>query len=163
MKLAVIYDSVTGNTKEMAEHIAIGMMKVDGTEARAFRYDAIDEAFTADCAGFVFGCPTYAAGPTSSFYTFLEQKARGLGLAGKLGGAFATEQYVHGGADLTIMRIIEHLLVFGMMVYSGGAAHGKPVIHVGPVEVSPDKDAYKELFMTYGERFAGQAASIAKK
>lgn len=162
MKIAVIYDSRTGNTSAMGEAIVEGMNGLGGVEARAFDFREIDETFTAECSAFVFGSPTYLAGPTAEFYTFLEQKARGLGLAGKLGGVFATQQYVHGGADLTMMRIIEHLLVLGMMVYSGGASKGKPVIHIGPVEVSPDKDAYVELFRTYGARFAEQALAVNK-
>lgn len=36
MKLAVIYDSKTGNTKQAAEWIAEGMNEVDGVEAQAF-------------------------------------------------------------------------------------------------------------------------------
>lgn len=162
MKIAVIYDSRTGNTSAMAEAVVDGMKGVDGVDPRAFNFREIDEAFIGECSAFVFGCPTYLAGPPAEFYTFLEQKARTLGLAGKLGGVFATEQYIHGGAELTMMRIIEHLLVLGMMIYSGGGSKGKPVIHIGPVEVSPDVDAFKELFKIYGERFAEQALAVMR-
>ena len=37
MKLAVLYDSKTGNTKQAAEWIAAGMGEVENVEARAFR------------------------------------------------------------------------------------------------------------------------------
>ena len=37
MKLAVLYDSRTGNTKQAAEWIAEGMASVEGAEARACR------------------------------------------------------------------------------------------------------------------------------
>ena len=36
MKLAVIFDSKTGNTKQAGEWIVEGMNQVDGVEARAF-------------------------------------------------------------------------------------------------------------------------------
>ncbi len=81
-------------------------------------------------------------------------------MAGKLGGVFATEQYIHGGADLTMNALLIHLLVYGMMIYSGGASFGKPVIHMGPVEVSPKKEDFKELFEIFGKRFATQALKI---
>ena len=42
--------------------------------------------------------------------------------------------------------------VMGMMIYSGGSACGKPVIHLGPVGMSQDIDSFKELFVTYGKR-----------
>ena len=47
-----------------------------------------------------------------------------------------------------------------MMIYSGGASFGKPVIHMGPVEVSPKKEDFKELFEIFGKRFATQALKI---
>ena len=36
MKMTVLYHSVTGNTKTMAQVIAEGMMTVAGVEAKAF-------------------------------------------------------------------------------------------------------------------------------
>ena len=73
---------------------------------------------------------------------------------------FATGQYIHGGEDIAINTILIHLMVKGMMTYSGGAACGKPVIHLGPVAISPDKEGFRELFRIYGKRFAEQAAKI---
>ncbi|MGI6721879.1 MAG: flavodoxin family protein [Anaerovoracaceae bacterium] len=164
MKISVIYDSKTGNTETVAQYMVKGMESVSGVQARTFRYDRIDEDFVKASDGLVFGCPTYMGGPTADFYGFLEKKAGELALAHKLGGAFATEQYIHGGADLTIMRIVEHLMVMGMMVYSGGAGCGDPVIHYGPVEVSAmGAEKFRDLFETYGRRFAEQAVSIGKQ
>lgn len=160
MKLSVIYESVTNNTATMARYIADGMNKVEGVEAKAFSIDAVDEAFAKDSSGFVFGTPVYGGGPSAKFYTYMEKEAPKLGLAGKLGGAFATEQYIHGGADATIISILEHLLVYGMMVYSSGASKGRPVIHFGPVEVSPNTEDFRELFEIYGTRFAEQTKQV---
>ena len=50
------------------------------------------------------------------------------GLTGKLGGAFATAEYLHGGAELGIQTILDHMLVLGMMAYSGGGAYGAHLI-----------------------------------
>ena len=95
------------------------------------------------------------------FYTWMEKKCRRSEFGRKnLGGVFATEQYIHGGADLTMNALLIHLLVYGMMIYSGGASCGKPVIHMGPVEVSPKKEDFKELFEIFGKRFATQALKI---
>ena len=43
-----------------------------------------------------------------------------LGFAGKLGGAFATEQYTHGGGTQVIHSILIIEMVNGMLCYSGG-------------------------------------------
>ena len=98
MKISVIYDSKTENTATMADYIAEGLRQVEGVEARTFHIDDLDEAYAKESGALIFGCPTYMGGPTAAFYEFLEKRAGKLGLAGKLGGAFATEQYIHGGA-----------------------------------------------------------------
>lgn len=84
-----------------------------------------------------------------------------LDVAGKLGGAYATAGYIHGGGDLAIQCILTHLLVDGMIVYSGGHCHGKPFIHIGPVAIAPDVDSFADLFRVYGKRMAQQALQIA--
>ena len=61
MKLAVIYDTKTGTTKQAAEWIAEGMQKVSGVEAEAFNIEAVDEEYVKASKGVVIGCPTYAA------------------------------------------------------------------------------------------------------
>lgn len=138
MKLAVIYDSKTNNTAAVAGYMAEAMNSLEGVEAKTFLYSEVDTEFVKECKGVVFGCPTYAGLLlTSAFYTWMEKNAGGLNLAGKLGGVFATEQYIHGGADLTMNALLIHLLVYGMMIYSGGASCGKPVIHMGTGRSQP--------------------------
>ena len=169
MKLSVIYDSRTGNTKQAAEWIAEGMNGVDGVNARAFGIGEIDEEFVKASAGAVIGCPTYASLMTADMRSWLLEKAGKLGFAGKLGGAFATEQYSHGGAEIVIQSILTNELVFGMLCYSGGASWGKPVIHLGPVGVNGNAephnrmDNYRNNFIIYGERFAKKASELFVK
>ena len=165
MKLAVIYDSVSGNTKQAAEWIAEGMKRVKGTEAKAFSIHDVEEAFLAEAKGIVIGCPSYMASMTPNMRSWL-MKADRMGLAGKLGGAFSTEQYTHGGSELVIQSILTNELVFGMLCYSGGNSMGKPVIHLGPVAVNNNQEAhnalenYRDTFCIYGERFAKKAKEI---
>ena len=166
MKRAVIYDSRTGNTKQAAEWIAQGMNRAPGAEAKAFGIGDVDAAFVSEAKGVVIGCPTYASLMTADMRTWLQTVAGKLGLAGKLGGAFATEQYSHGGAELVIQSILTNELVYGMLCYSGGASKGKPVIHLGPVGINGNVEAhngmekYEDYFKIYGERFAAKAAEL---
>ncbi len=165
MKLAVIYDSVTGNTKQAAEWIAEGMNVIDSTDARIFPIDEVDETFVREARGVVIGCPSYMASMTPNMRSWLMKGAR-MNMAGKLGGAFATEQYTHGGGELVIQSILTNELCFGMLCYSGGAAMGKPCIHIGPVAVNGNVEShngmehYRETFRIYGERFAKKAAEL---
>ena len=72
MKLAVIYDSKTGNTRQAAEWIAAGMTGVEGVEASAFAIDAVDEAFVKESRGVVIGSPAYAALMTPDMRAWLK-------------------------------------------------------------------------------------------
>ncbi|MCR5273711.1 MAG: flavodoxin domain-containing protein [Lachnospiraceae bacterium] len=166
MKLAVIYDSKTGNTKKAAEWIADGMNEVVEVEAKAFSIDSVDEEFVKEANGLVIGSPSYAATMTPDIHSWLMASMGKLGFAGKLGGAFSTEQYTHGGGDLVIQSIITFELVAGMLCYSGGSAWGKPNIHVGPVAVNNNQEKhngieyYEDYFKIYGKRFATKATEL---
>ena len=165
MKLAVIYDSKTGNTRQAAQWIAEGMASVPGTEARIFHISSVDADFVRASVGVVIGCPTYAALMTPDMRVWLMSAGR-LGMAGKLGGAFATEQYTHGGGEMVIQSILTNEIVFGMLCYSGGGSFGKPIIHMGPIGVNNNVEShngleyYKDNFTVFGERFAGKAAEL---
>ena len=43
MRLAIVYDTKTGNTAKMAEYLIEGFTAVDGAEAKAFPITAVDE------------------------------------------------------------------------------------------------------------------------
>ncbi len=166
MKFSVIYDSKTGNTKQAAEWIAEGMNRTADADARAFSIHDIDETFVKESKGVVIGSPSYAAQLTPDLHAWLMSAAGDLGFAGKLAGAFATEQFTHGGGETVIQSILTIELVKGMLCYSGGGACGMPVIHLGPVGVNDNvekhngMELYRENFLIYGERFASKAFEI---
>ena len=166
MKFAVIVDSRTGNTRQAADWIVEGMNAVDGAEAKAFTIPEVDEEFVKEACGVVIGSPSYAAQMTPELHAWMMSAAGKLGFAGKLGGAFATEQFTHGGGDTVIQSILTIEMVKGMLCYSGGGAFGMPVIHLGPVGVNNNVEKhngmehYKGYFTIFGERFAKKAAEI---
>lgn len=160
MRLAIVYDTKTGNTAKMAEYLIEGFTAVDGAEAKAFPITAVDEEYVKASDALIVGTPTYNGYLTARMKAWLESTPAKLNVAGKLGGACATAAFIHGGGDLAIQCILTHLLVDGMMVYSSGQAKGMPVIHLGPVAIAPDLDAFADLFRIYGKRMAEQVACI---
>ncbi len=166
MKLAVIYDSKTGNTRQAAEWIVEGMNEVSGIDAKAFSIASSDDNFIKDSCGVVAGSPSYAAQMTPDMHAWLMASTDKGILCGKLGGAFATEQFTHGGGETVIQSILTIEMVNGMLCYSGGGACGNPCIHLGPVAVNSNVekhnalDKYKDNFKTYGKRFAEKASQI---
>lgn len=165
VKLSVVFDTHTGNTRQAAEWIAEGMDRA-GAQVRCFTLDSVDMDYVRSSCGVVFGSPTYSALMTSDLRSWLQGNAQNLKLGGKLGGAFATQQYSHGGAELVIQSLLELELVYGMVCYSSGGAMGRPVIHIGPIGINGNKEAfssldnYREYFGIYGERFAKKAAEL---
>ena len=160
MKAAIVFDSRTHTTEKAATFIAEGLESVDDIEARCFNIDEADFEYIQQSQLVILGSPTYMASVTAKMKSWLESNAGKLKLAGKLGGAYATEQYIHGGAENAIQEMLVFMMVMGMMTYSGGSACGKPVIHLGPVGMSQDIESFKELFVTYGQRMGEQLLKI---
>lgn len=160
MKMSVMYYSKSGNTKKMADMIVEGMQAIDGVEAKAFSIDAVDEAFAKESKCIVAGCPIYSASTPAEMHAWLQAGLRKYEVAGKIGGAFATANYIHGGGELGIHTILDHMLVMGMLTYSSGGSLGAPVIHLGPVAIGANLDDFNETFRIYGERMAKKTMEI---
>ena len=160
MKAAIVYDSRTHTTEKAAGFIAEGLKAVNDIEVKCFNIDEADFEYIQQSQLVIFGSPTYMASVTAKMKSWLEGNAGKLKLAGKLGGAYATEQYIHGGAENAIQEMLVFMMIMGMMTYSGGSSCGKPVIHLGPVGMSQDIESFKELFVTYGQRMGEQLLKI---
>lgn len=162
MKAAVLYFSRSGHTKAMAQEIARGMESVGEIKAEIFDIDHIDAAFLAESKAVVFGTPTYYANTCWQVKKWFDESKK-YDLSGKLGAAFATADYVQGGADCAIETVLHHLLVKGMLVYSSGGSFGQPIIHLGAVALSNELEEKKPLFFTFGERIAKKAKELFKE
>lgn len=154
MKMTVLYYSRTGNTRKMANVIAEGMRKVPGAETGVFSIDDIDADFLNESNCMVIGTPIYAASMAGQVKMWFDEKAHTYKIPGKIGGAFATMRYVQGGGTVGLDAMICHMMVMGLMVYSGGVLIGKPGIHLGPIALADHLNEARDLFLTFGERIA---------
>ena len=157
-KICILYFSKTGKTKEMAEVIAEGATEA-GAEVKTLSIeDALPEDIN-DCDAVIFGTPTYYANICWQIKKWFDEPSKNK-LEGKLGAAYATADYVQGGADTAIMNIVGHMLVKGMMVYSGGSALGQPYLHLGAVIVKDRMETRLSQAEIFGERIAKKAADL---
>ena len=163
MKATIFYHSVTEETKAMAEVIATSMNTVEGMEAKAFSINEVDADWAKESQCVIVGTPIYMATLSGELKVWLENVAPTFGLAGKLGGAFATAAYVHGGGEAGIRTILDHMLCYGMLTYSAGGSQGKPVIHLGPVCINQYKADCTPTFELYGKRMAQKAVELFVK
>jgi len=162
IKLSIVYHSVTGNTKRVAELIYEGAQKVKNVEIKVMSIEDCDFAFLekSDCV--IFGTPTYLGSFSWQMKAFLDKGLK-VELSGKLGAVFATENFLGGGADFALLTMIGHLLVKGMIIYSGGVAHGDPYTHFGAVCIKDGDESQKERARLFGERIVKKAFNIYYK
>ena len=160
MKIAIVYHSESGNTKMMAGLVKEGCESVDGVEAQCMSIDAVDEDYVVEAKAVIFGAPTYEGTCSWQMKRFLDAGPEGL--AGKLAGVFASQNWPGGGgASFAEMSIIAALLVLGMMVYSGGIAVGPPYLHFGAVSTrAPEDDFYRQRCIKLGKNIAAKALEI---
>lgn len=159
MKITILYHSETGNTKKVAELIAKGIGGSSGIECKLMSIANVDTDFLSGSQAVVFGCPTYGGTFSYTLKQWLDKLHKSQ-LEGKLGAVFATENYVGGGAELSLMGLIGQLLVRGMLVYSGGAAQGYPYTHFGAVCVRDGDDFQQQRAVIFGERIAKKAKQL---
>ncbi len=161
MRISIIYHSETGNTKKMAEMIAEGARLGGEVEVNVMSIDEVDGSFVESSKAIVLGCPTHRG-------AFSWQMKKWIGttrlkLGGKVGSVFVTQGYIGGGGDFAEMGLIAHLLVLGMLVYSGGTSWGQPFIHYGAVAIKDGDEAQRERARIFGERIARKTRELFGK
>lgn len=159
MKLSIIYFSKSGKTKEMAQVIAGGMKSLSDIEVGIFDLEHIDYEFLSESKAVVFGTPTYYANTCWQIKKWFDE-SKNIKLDGKIGAVFATADFAQGGADTAILTIINHLMVKGMLVYSGGSAMGLPYIHLGAVALKENFEQSKPMFEIFGQRIAKKTIEL---
>lgn len=154
MKIAVIYHSVSGNTKKQAELVAEGTQSVSGIEVKLMSIDNPDDTWIEESSAVIFGCPTYEGTCSWQMKKYLDTPT--VHFDGKLAGVFASQNWPGGGgADFAEMTMIAAALIHGMIVYSGGVSRGYPPVHFGAVShKSPISDIDCARARKLGENIA---------
>lgn len=99
----------------MAEFMADKMNSFENLEVKAFSIDNVDEEWIKESKGVIVGTPTYMADMSDAMKKWLSYSALKYNLSGKLGGAFATADYIYGGGTLAIQNILGYMLILSML------------------------------------------------
>jgi NAD(P)H dehydrogenase (quinone) len=157
MQILVIYHSVSGNTKQLAESVAQGARDVAGVDCvlRTASEVTQDEFVSSD--GIIAGSPVYfgtmAAELKRVFERFVHVRSQ---MADKIGAAFATSADPTGGKETTILSILEAMLIYGMIVV-GDPMHATGHYGVACVE-KPDGRTQE-----HAAKLGRRVAELAKK
>ncbi|WP_195267466.1 DUF3786 domain-containing protein [Eubacterium sp. 1001713B170207_170306_E7] len=157
VKITILYVSETEKTATVAQYIEQGMVTVS-PEIEIRRMDMTDRStydirFLQESDAVVFGSPVYFGNMQWKMKQWFDTSIR-IKLDGKLGGAFATEQSVSGGAEMAVLTMLQHMLVKNMLVYAPKS------VHFGPVAVGSALESYEKAFSLYGKQFAQKAVEL---
>ena len=189
-EILVLYYSVGGSVRELAELLAQGVERVPGAAARLRTVPRLDQgeaipesgppyAALEDleaCAGLALGSPTRfgnMAAPLKHFLDGTGELWRRGALAGKPACVFTSSASLHGGQETTLVSMMLPLLHHGMLVmgipYTEAALHatktgGTPygATHVsGLTDDRPVSDTERALAIAQGKRLAELAAKLS--
>jgi NAD(P)H dehydrogenase (quinone) len=157
MQILVLYHSKGGNTRKLAEMIALGVEEVDGASCLIRNCEEVTKEDFLGSAGIIAGSPVYfgvmAAELKKVFDQFIGIRKK---MEGKIGAAFATSGDATGGKETTMMSIIQSLLIYGMIIV------GDPMSATGHYGVAcagaPDEKT-RDNAIKLGKR----VAEVAKK
>jgi len=134
VKILIVYDSRSGNTEKMAQHVAEGAKQVKGAivETRKAEEAGSEDLLSADAI--ILGSPTYYGGMSGKLKSFIDSSVKIHGkLEGRVGAAFTSSGGTASGAETTLLSMLQALLVHGMIVqgrsddkHYGAAAVGTP-------------------------------------
>jgi NAD(P)H dehydrogenase (quinone) len=190
-EILVLYYSVGGSVRRMAELVASGIERVPGAQARvrtvprvgshqAIPSEGAPYAELGDleeCAGLALGSPTRFGNMAAPLKAFLDGTSllwqRGA-LAGKPACVFTSTASLHGGQETTLVSMMLPLLHHGMLVMglpytlpemnatrAGGTPYGASHF-AGVADDQPITDAERTLCIAQGKRLAELALQLRK-
>lgn len=159
VKVLIVYDSRSGNTKKMAREIAEGVKTVKHADVivKKVVQTSLDDLVGAD--GIIMGSPTYYGLMSGRLKALIDESVKVHGkLDGKVGAAFTSSGGVASGAETTLLSIVRAMLVHGMIIQ--GRSDSK---HYGSAAVGrPEEDEIKSC-RDLGRRVANLAVKLVTK
>jgi NAD(P)H dehydrogenase (quinone) len=189
-ELLVLYYSVGGSVRRMAELVAEGIERVPGAAARMRtvpRFSKVGAPESGppyaelgdleECAGLALGSPTRFGNMAAPLKQFLDETGllwqRGA-LAGKPACVFTSTASLHGGQETTLISMMLPLLHHGMLIVglpytlaemnatrTGGTPYGASHF-AGVADDQPVSEAERTLCIAQGRRLAEIALKLAK-
>lgn len=156
MKITIIYDTLSGHTRKMAQAVEEGIKMVDGVEVVVKH---VDDATPEDLfsEGVIIGSPTYCGLMTWKLKALFDKsqgKAWGK-VDGRIGAAFSSSGGLGGGNELAVLSILNALMNYGFLVFGLTEYAGKGVTaHYGAVAVGDPQELELKACRMLGKKTA---------
>ena len=102
-KTIIVYESLYGNTKKVAEAICEGINTVDGVNCVVKKTGEIHTDDLCDYDAILFGCPNHDQEPALNLVKFID-RASIVHLKAKIGAAFDT--YTGGNKEVAVTKLV---------------------------------------------------------
>jgi flavodoxin len=101
-KAIIVYESVYGNTKKIAEAIASGINEQEGVECVLRKTGELHTDDLCEYDAILFGCPNHNQEPARNLLIFID-RASIVHLEGKIGATFDT--FTGGNKDVAVSKL----------------------------------------------------------
>ncbi|MCF7885902.1 MAG: flavodoxin family protein [Candidatus Marinimicrobia bacterium] len=163
--ILILYDSATGNIRQMAEHVASGAK----SQNHDIRLKSIQQADKDDiiwCDGIAVGSPTnmgIVSWKMKKFWDELGDELWGK-IDGKIGCAFSSSGGWGGGAEITCQSILTILINYGFLVFGvTDYVDKKMTLHYGSVVAGkPQSESERKSGNRLGKRLADWVSLLEK-
>lgn len=168
VNVLVVYYSIGGHTRAMAEAVARGVELVPEVRVKLV---SVAEATTDDILkadAIIIGSPVYNANVAPPVQEFINRwPFAGAPLRDKIGAAFVSAGGISAGEELTQLSILHSMLIFGMIVVGGPewtqAFGASAVVDEPPFDGTSPKDLVAPEFIKKAEALGKRVAELAVK
>lgn len=167
-EILVVYYSVEGHTRAMAEAVARGAQSAPGARVKLV---SVAEARIEDvlaAAAIIVGSPVYNAAVAPPIQDFINSwPFKGAPLRDKIGAAFVSAGGISAGEELTQLSILHSMLIFGMIVVGGPewtqAFGASAVVEEPPFDTTSPTEPVAPTFLKKAEALGKRVAELATK
>jgi len=163
-KILIFFDTDTGHTQKMADHVAAGAAQVPGSEIRVRSIDTMTIEDFKWAEGLALGCPTHygtVSWRMKKWWDDLSPQLWGT-QDGKIGCAFSSSGAWGGGNELTCMTLMTMMINYGFLVFGVTDYVGKKFSpHYGSIQAGEPREPHEiESCKRLGRRLAEWVASL---
>jgi NAD(P)H dehydrogenase (quinone) len=162
----VVYHSVEGKTRQMAEAVAEGAKRVQHVRVKLTTVSEATEEDVLKADAIIVGSPVYNANVAPAVQEFINRwPFQNAPLRDKIGAAFTTGGGISAGEELVQLNLLHSMLIFGLIVVGGpdwkSAFGASAVTAEEPFEVRDQN--VSEQFLKKGRALGERVALLAAK
>lgn len=118
--ILIVYHSLSGNTKQMAESVAVGAQSVSGISVQLKTIKEASKADLLSAKAIIVGSPVHNANITPAIQRYINSwPFKDQPLKNKIGAAFVSAGGISAGEELAQMNILHSMLIYNMIVVGG--------------------------------------------